>query len=161
MLKKLNDKFVQCMEVDLGGLGVGKSVHISRKLSPHPRQSSHENAAGNSGKGLAVMEGRSVTDMTTISIRIAEPRARTTDRVSTQTLPTTSLWTRTMSWLRSTWCVINGGHFKVLHTEPDKLALRCVACGHMSPGWEVGSPRLSRRTPADPDRLRVRRPIAA
>ena len=99
--------------------------------------------------------------MTTISIRIAEPRARTTGRVATDTLPTTSLWTRTMSWLRSTWCVINGGHFKVLHTEPDKLALRCVACGHMSPGWEVGSPRLSRRTPADPDRLRVHRPIAA
>jgi hypothetical protein len=107
------------------------------------------------------MEGRSVTDMTTISKRIAEPRAQTAQRTATQTLPTTSLWTRMMSWLRSTWCVINGGHFKVLHTEPDRLALRCVACGHMSPGWEVGSPRLARRVPADPDRLRVHRPIAA
>jgi hypothetical protein len=99
--------------------------------------------------------------MTTISIRIAGARTRTTDRVATQTLPTTSLWTRMMSWLRSGWCVINGGHFKVLHTEPDKLALRCVACGHMSPGWQVGSPRLSRRTPQDSDRVRVHRPVAA
>ena len=40
--------------------------------------------------------------------------------------------------LQSTWCVINGGHYKVLHTAPDRMALRCVACGHTSPGWEVG-----------------------
>lgn len=101
--------------------------------------------------------------MTTISIRIAEPRSLRTEPAATTTVPTTltSLWARTTSWLRSTWCVINGGHFKVLHTEPDRLALRCVACGHTSPGWEVGSPRVARRTPADPERLRVRRPIAA
>lgn len=99
--------------------------------------------------------------MTTISIRIAGPRTQATPHVATQTLPGTSLWTRSMSWLRNAWCVINGGHYKVLHTEPDRLALRCVACGHMSPGWEVGSPRLARRVPADPDRLRMHRPIAA
>jgi hypothetical protein len=149
------------MDTDLGCSDVGNTVHISRRVSAHPDDLNHKNAARKTGKGLAVKEDRSVTDMTTISIRIAEPRARTTDRVAIDTLPTTSLWTRTMSWFRSTWCVINGGHFKVLHTEPDKLALRCVACGHMSPGWEVGSPRLARRTPADPDRLRVRRAIAA
>ena len=55
-------------------------------------------------------------------------------------LPAQAVWGRTLSWLRSTWCVINGGHYKVLHTEPEKLALRCVACGHTSPGWEVGAP---------------------
>ena len=99
--------------------------------------------------------------MTTISIRIAERGTLTADRPAITTGPVTSLLGRIMSWLCSTWCVINGGHFKVLHTEPDKLALRCVACGHMSPGWEVGSPRIARRMPADPERLRVRRPIAA
>jgi hypothetical protein len=57
--------------------------------------------------------------------------------------------------------VINGGHYKVLHTEPEKLALRCVACGHMSPGWEVGVPRPVRRVVADSDRVQVRRPVAA
>ena len=99
--------------------------------------------------------------MTSISIRIAEPSTLTTGRTATHTLPTQSVWGRTTSWLRMTWCVINGGHYKMLHTEPDRLALRCVACGHMSPGWEVGAPRVARRVAADPDRLRVRRPIAA
>ena len=97
--------------------------------------------------------------MTTISIRIAEPRTLT--KTATTQTPAQSVASRTMSWFRSTWCVINGGHYKVLHTEPEKLALKCVACGHMSPGWEVGSARLTRRTPGDPERLRVRRPVAA
>lgn len=99
--------------------------------------------------------------MTTISIRIAEGRTRTNGRTVTEALPSASIWGRALTLLRSAWCMINGGHYKVLHTEPDKLALRCVACGHMSPGWEVGSPRVARRTPADAERLRVRRPIAA
>jgi hypothetical protein len=64
-------------------------------------------------------------------------------------------------WLRSTWCLINGGHYKVLHTEPDRLALRCVACGHMSPGWQVGSSRMVRRPAADNKPVRVHRPVAA
>ena len=97
--------------------------------------------------------------MTTISIRMAEPSTLTI-RATTQT-PAHSVLSRMMTWFRSTWCVINGGHYKVLHTEPEKLALKCVACGHMSPGWEVGSARLTRRTPGDPERLRIRRPVAA
>jgi hypothetical protein len=97
--------------------------------------------------------------MATISIRIAEPRNLTT-RPASQRLAT-SVWARTWSWFRSAWCVINGGHYKVLHTQPDRLALKCVACGHMSPGWEVGTARLSRHTPGDPERLRLRRPVAA
>jgi len=112
-----------------------------------------------SAKALQQKRARSVTDMTTISIRIAEARTRTNGRPAA--LPAASPWGRIMSWLRSAWCLINGGHYKVLHTQPDRLALRCVACGHMSPGWEVGSPRVARRTPADSERLRVRRPIAA
>ena len=99
--------------------------------------------------------------MTSISIRIAEPRTLTNERTASNTLALQAVWGSTMTWLRSTWCVINGGHYKVLHTEPEKLALRCVACGHTSPGWEVGTPRLARRVAADPDRLRMRRPMAA
>jgi hypothetical protein len=53
--------------------------------------------------------------------------------------------------------VLNGGHFKVLHTTPRNMALRCVACGHTSPGWDVGAPRLARTIPGDPVRLRARR----
>lgn len=80
--------------------------------------------------------------MTTISIRMPQARTLTTDGVSTSTI---SAWTRVTSWFKSTWCVMNGGHYKVLHTDPNRMALRCVACGHMSPGWEVGSARIARR----------------
>ena len=52
---------------------------------------------------------------------------------------------------------MNGGHFKVLHTEPTRLALRCVACGHTSPGWTVGEPRFARTIAGDPERLRLHR----
>jgi hypothetical protein len=97
--------------------------------------------------------------MTTISIRVSEPARLTTRDVSASAL---SAWRRVTRALQSTWCVVNGGHYKVLHTEPDRMALRCVACGHRSPGWAVGSPRLARTMPSDPKRLRpVRRPVVA
>lgn len=99
--------------------------------------------------------------MTTISIRVTDP-TRLTGTTAAVSATAVSLWTRAMRWLQSTWCVINGGHYKVLHTEPARMALRCVACGHMSPGWSVGSPRLARTMPSDPERLRaVRRPMIA
>ena len=96
--------------------------------------------------------------MTTISIRIPGPRALATVDPGAHAA---SLLKRLTSWLHSTWCVINGGHYKVLHTEPERMALRCVACGHRSPGWEVGSPRLTRALSANPERLRTRRTSAA
>lgn len=80
--------------------------------------------------------------MTTISIRIPESRTLTTPGVGTSTI---SAWKRLVNWFRATWCVMNGGHYKVLHTDPNRMALRCVACGHMSPGWEVGAARVARR----------------
>jgi hypothetical protein len=99
--------------------------------------------------------------MTTISIRVAGPTQLTTTAGAVRARAV-SLWTRFARWVQSTWCIVNGGHYKVLHTEPERMALRCVACGHMSPGWTVGAPRLARTMPADPERLRVtRRPIVA
>jgi len=47
--------------------------------------------------------------------------------------------------VRSAWCTLTGGHYKVLHTEPTRMALKCVACGHTTPGWEVGGLRLATR----------------
>ena len=73
----------------------------------------------------------------------------------------TSLGPRMLRSLQSGWCVMNGGHHKVLYTEPDRMALRCVACGHTSPGWSVGSPRLARTIPADRERLRTRSRMVA
>ena len=99
--------------------------------------------------------------MTTISIRVSEP-ARLPTSAAGGARGVVSLWNGFARWVQSTWCVVNGGHFKVLHTEPDRMALRCVACGHTSPGWAVGSPRFARRVPADPERLRAaRHPVVA
>ncbi len=95
--------------------------------------------------------------MTTVSIRIPGPRAISGHDVRGHV--SSALQTLT-SWLRSTWCVLNGGHYKVLHTEPDRMALRCVACGHRSPGWEVGSPRLARARAAQGSPQQQRRPAA-
>lgn len=95
--------------------------------------------------------------MTTISIRLSDPRSLTADAAIT----TASAWRRLSRWFQTTWCVINGGHYKVLHTAPNRMALRCVACGHTSPGWAVGSPRLARVMPSDPERLRTQRRAVA
>lgn len=72
--------------------------------------------------------------MSTITVRLLEP-SRLARELSRTPL---ALHAQAMRWARSTWCVVNGGHFKVLHTEPARLALKCVACGHESPGWTVG-----------------------
>jgi hypothetical protein len=92
--------------------------------------------------------------MTTISIRVSESATLNTTTAGLRAI-LSGLWTRFARWVQSTWCVVNGGHYKVLHTEPDRMALRCVACGHMSPGWAVGSPRFTRTMPSDPERLRA------
>jgi hypothetical protein len=39
-------------------------------------------------------------------------------------------------------CVLNGGHYMVFHTTPTHLGLRCVACGHATPGWQIGKSTL-------------------
>ena len=99
--------------------------------------------------------------MTTISIGVSNP-ARVNRPAASFPTTAASIWTRFRRILRSTWCLINGGHYKVLHTAPHRMALRCVACGPPSPGWAVGSPRLARTMPADPERLRaVRRQMVA
>lgn len=46
-------------------------------------------------------------------------------------------------WLTSLSCQLQGGHWKVLHTDgwgtgAVQVSLRCVSCGHTSPGWEIG-----------------------
>lgn len=59
--------------------------------------------------------------------------------------------------LRTLWCTMNGGHYRVLHTEPSRMALKCVACGHTTPGWDIGTTRPIPRYAGDPDRFRIGR----
>lgn len=91
--------------------------------------------------------------MTTLSIRLSADRPVTTGML----VPVRAMWARVTRWWVSTWCLLNGGHYKVLHTAPQRVALRCVACGHTSRGWEVGTPRFARTLPGIPERLRAQR----
>lgn len=43
---------------------------------------------------------------------------------------------RVMESLRQTFCGF-GGHDMLLHFEDERMALRCVSCGHETPGWEL------------------------
>jgi len=56
-------------------------------------------------------------------------------------------WTlRLRAIVNRTYCVLMGGHWRVLHVSRDRMALRCVGCGDTTPGWQVGP--KSRRGPA-------------
>lgn len=69
----------------------------------------------------------------------------------------TATLARVTQAVRVLWCTMNGGHFRVLHTEPSRIALRCVACGHTTPGWDIGTTRPIPRYAGDPERFRIGR----
>jgi hypothetical protein len=43
---------------------------------------------------------------------------------------------RVMGLLRQTFCGLRG-HDTLLHFEDERMSLRCVSCGHETPGWEL------------------------
>jgi hypothetical protein len=43
---------------------------------------------------------------------------------------------RVMELLRQTMCGL-GGHDTLLHFEDERMSLRCVSCGHETPGWDL------------------------
>ncbi len=52
------------------------------------------------------------------------------------------------SWVREAVCAARG-HDMMLHLEPERLSLLCVACGAETPGWRIDvNPRFARRPPA-------------
>lgn len=51
-------------------------------------------------------------------------------------------WTAT-TWIRETLCGLSGHSFE-LHSEPNRLFLRCADCGQETPGWQVDAPPLIR-----------------
>ena len=51
-------------------------------------------------------------------------------------------WT---SRLREWHCLLTGGHSPLLHTDANRISLRCVGCGHQSPGWEIDVKRPAAR----------------
>ena len=43
---------------------------------------------------------------------------------------------RLLDSLRQIWCGMHG-HDTLLHFEHGRMSLRCVSCGHETPGWEL------------------------
>ena len=64
---------------------------------------------------------------------------------------------RIFDWIRQTICGMHG-HDTLLQFEQDRMFLRCVSCGHQTPGWELNEapPTVTRR--GDPRRHALARP---
>jgi hypothetical protein len=52
------------------------------------------------------------------------------------------------------------GHDNLLQFERDRMFLKCVSCGHESPGWSVAdTPRVARVEQETPHRAIARPPL--
>ena len=47
-------------------------------------------------------------------------------------------------WLRQALCGLHG-HESFLRFGPERLSLKCVSCGHESPGWDLTTTPSTRR----------------
>jgi hypothetical protein len=56
------------------------------------------------------------------------------------------LGVRVFDWLRQAYCAIHG-HDTMLHFQHERMSLRCVSCGHETPGWALNQvpPRVKLR----------------
>ncbi len=41
-----------------------------------------------------------------------------------------------VSWFRRFVCGLQG-HERLMHFERGRLSLKCISCGHESPGWDI------------------------
>ena len=60
------------------------------------------------------------------------------DRASTEY--SDGLGARALGWLRQAFCGSHG-HDSLLQFEKDRIFLKCVSCGHETPGWELTETR--------------------
>ena len=54
----------------------------------------------------------------------------------TATAERAGVFARVMESLRQRLCGLRG-HDTLLHFEDERMSLRCVSCGHETPGWEL------------------------
>ena len=72
------------------------------------------------------------------------------------------LGTRVLMQVRQTFCGMHG-HDALVQFEQDRMFLKCVSCGHESPGWDLERtrpairPREERRPALSPRLVGVRR----
>lgn len=64
---------------------------------------------------------------------------------------------RTVVWLRQMFCGLHG-HDSMLKFEHERMSLRCVSCGHETPGWELNEVPPTVTSRADNRRHAIARP---
>jgi hypothetical protein len=64
---------------------------------------------------------------------------------------------RVMDWLRQMFCSLHG-HDTMLHFQQERMSLRCVSCGHETPGWLLNEVPPTVTIRGDARRLAIVRP---
>jgi hypothetical protein len=64
---------------------------------------------------------------------------------------------RMIDWLRQAFCSLHG-HDTMLHFEQERMSLRCVSCGHETPGWSLNEVPPTVTIRGDARRLAMVRP---
>ena len=67
---------------------------------------------------------------------------------------------RTIDWLRQALCGLHG-HDNLLQFEHDRMFLRCVSCGHESPGWDLNEAPPNVTVRGDSRRHALVRPLVS
>ena len=62
-----------------------------------------------------------------------------------------------LDWLRQTFCSLHG-HDTMLHFQQERMSLRCVSCGHETPGWSLNEVPPTVTIRGDARRLAIVRP---
>jgi hypothetical protein len=64
---------------------------------------------------------------------------------------------RMIDWLRQAFCSLHG-HDTMLHYQHERMSLRCVSCGHETPGWSLNEVPPTVTVRGDARRLAIARP---
>jgi hypothetical protein len=77
--------------------------------------------------------------------------------ITAEETPTRASSTRMMDLLRQMFCALHG-HDSLLHFEQERMSLRCVSCGHETPGWELNETPPTVTVRGDARRHAIARP---
>lgn len=66
--------------------------------------------------------------------------------------------TRVLDRMRQAYCGLQG-HDNLLQFARDRMFLKCVTCGHESPGWEIAEPNRPPKVQPSAARTRVGTPL--
>jgi hypothetical protein len=78
-------------------------------------------------------------------------------RAASEPIQEEGLGGRMFDWLRQAFCSIHG-HDTMLHYQRERMSLRCVSCGHETPGWSLNEAPPTVTIRGDARRLTIHRP---